>query len=313
MTTPERSGPDGILLVDKPAAWTSHDVVARLRRLARQRRIGHTGTLDPMATGLLVLCLGTATRLVEYMTVHDKRYTAEITLGARTDTDDAEGEVIARSDVPEVTPAMLRALEARFTGEIRQRPPAYSAIKIAGQRAYALARKGEAVELPDRPVVVHELALRQSARTAGGAAVLGAAIRCGSGTYIRALARDIGEVLGCGGHLSALRRLTVGEFHVRDGWTLTELEVLAGAGLLDEALLPPDEGLLGWHSAVVDGASEGRFGHGIVLALGLTPEPPRPLLRVYGPDGAFLGTAAGTADGGLKPLKVFPPVDYVGG
>ncbi|MEP7216707.1 MAG: tRNA pseudouridine(55) synthase TruB, partial [Anaerolineaceae bacterium] len=196
---PPASNLDGILIIDKPAGWTSHDVVAKTRRITRQRRIGHTGTLDPMATGVLVLCLGRATRLVEYMTRHDKHYVGEITLGVTTDTDDAEGDELELKNVPELTEADLRRLEAAFIGDLQQRPPAYSAIKIDGKRAYALARAGAVVELRSRPVVVHELRLDPIA-----ADRLRVEVRCGPGTYVRSIARDIGELVGSGAHLSAL-------------------------------------------------------------------------------------------------------------
>ena len=150
---------DGIVVIDKPTGWTSHDVVAKTRGITRQRRIGHTGTLDPMATGVLVLCLGQATRLVEYMTAHDKRYVGEIVLGVTTDTDDADGEVISRTPVPDVGPLTLGDLERQFSGRLLQRPPNYSAIKVGGKRAYSLARAGETQELATRPVTVHELRL----------------------------------------------------------------------------------------------------------------------------------------------------------
>ncbi|MEO9256647.1 MAG: tRNA pseudouridine(55) synthase TruB, partial [Tepidiformaceae bacterium] len=147
----------GILLVDKPQGWTSHDVVAKTRGLTHERKIGHTGTLDPMATGLLVLCLGDATRLVEYMAGHDKRYEGEITLGVTTDTDDAEGTPIATCSVPELSEPTLSSLASQFSGALSQRPPAYSAVKIGGKRAYAVARGGGVVTIPARPVMVHSL------------------------------------------------------------------------------------------------------------------------------------------------------------
>jgi tRNA pseudouridine55 synthase len=201
------------LLVDKPSGWTSHDVVAKVRGLSRQRQIGHTGTLDPMATGLLVLCLGRATRLVEYMVGHDKAYTGIIQLGASTTTDDAEGEVTERAPVPALTADDQRRVAAAFTGRIEQVPPAYSAVKVAGQRAYAVARKGGAVSLGARPVTVYEMALELE-----GSDRLRIEVRCSSGTYVRSLARDMGVALGTLGHLAALRRKSVGGFGVEDAF-----------------------------------------------------------------------------------------------
>ena len=161
MGRPASSGLDGILLVDKPAAWTSHDVVARVRRLTGQRRAGHTGTLDPAATGLLVICLGRATRLVEYMGAHGKSYIGRVRLGVTTDTDDADGTILSETAVPPGWQESLEAVGAQFIGEISQRPPAYSALKVDGQRAYARARAGETLKLPERPVTIRRLGTEQ--------------------------------------------------------------------------------------------------------------------------------------------------------
>ncbi len=293
---PSRRGDlDGILLVDKPQGWTSHDVVAKLRGVTGQRRSGHTGTLDPMATGLLVLCLGKATRLVEYMTVHDKRYTGEITLGAATTTDDAEGEVIATATPPPIDGAQLAEIAARFTGAIQQRPPAFSAIKTGGRRAYAVARAGGDPGLAEREVVVHRLTLDILAPNR-----LSLELHCGPGTYVRSLARDIGEILGCGAHLSALRRTSVGRFLVRDAWALEEITGLADPA---SALLPADEGMLETQVALLDEVKASRFiaGGSIGTASG---GPGREVLRVYSGDGEFVGTATLLPDGVLKPAKV---------
>jgi tRNA pseudouridine55 synthase len=264
-TEPEHHG---ILLVDKPAGWTSHDVVAQVRGLARQRQIGHTGTLDPLATGLLVLCLGRGTRLVEYMVGHDKAYEGEIRLGAATTTDDAEGEVIEAAPVPAVTAEMLRGLEARFSGAIEQIPPAFSAVNIQGQRAYAIARKGGAPALQPRPVVIYSLHLEVAAPE-----TLRIAVSCGAGTYVRSLARDIGRALGTTGHLASLRRTRVGAFDIRDAWEIEALGVIASAGLLGETLIPPDEGVADLAAAIVapGGAQLAHGAHITVAADGPTP------------------------------------------
>lgn len=292
------AGPHGIVLIDKPAGWTSHDVVAKARSISRQRRIGHTGTLDPMATGLLVLCLGQATRLVEYMTGHDKRYEGEITLGVRTDTDDAEGSVIARADVPALDDTALRRIEAAFTGALQQVPPAYSAVKVAGQRAYSVARRGGDVALAPRAVTVHRIALRPLAP--GRLAVT---VECGAGTYIRSLARDIGELLGCGAHVSALRRTRAGRFDVANAVTLDELAAAVAGSTLDDILVPPDEGVIELPAALVSAGSAAALRNGAVLdvmPLGVCDGP----LRVYDAAGYFVATAALDVSGRLRPVKV---------
>lgn len=292
------AGPHGIVLIDKPAGWTSHDVVAKARSICRQRRIGHTGTLDPMATGLLVLCLGQATRLVEYMAGHDKRYEGEITLGARTDTDDAEGTVIARGDAPALDDRALRRLEATFTGDLQQVPPAYSAVKVEGQRAYSVARRGGDLSLAARPVTVHRIELRLAAPDR-----LAVSVACGAGTYVRSLARDIGELLGCGAHLSALRRTHVARFDVADALTLDELAETASRGALDEVLLPPDEGIVELPAALISVPQAASMRHGSTLAVEALKPCDGPL-RVYDAAGYFVATAALDVSGQLRPVKV---------
>ncbi|MGN6302930.1 MAG: tRNA pseudouridine(55) synthase TruB [Angustibacter sp.] len=210
--------PDGLVVVDKPAGWTSHDVVARVRRLAGTRKVGHAGTLDPMATGVLVVGVERATRLLTYLVGADKTYTATVRLGACTVTDDAEGDVTqwaepARLDA--VTAADVDAAVARLTGPIEQVPSAVSAIKVNGQRSYARVRGGEQVELAARPVTVHRFeVIDRCAVDADGHRVLDldVEVEVSSGTYVRALARDLGEALGVGGHLTALRRTAVGPY-----------------------------------------------------------------------------------------------------
>jgi len=229
MTTSSPDSPaDGIVLVDKPAGWTSHDVVARVRRLAGTRKVGHAGTLDPMATGLLVLGVNRATRLLTYLVGADKTYTATVRLGQETITDDAEGETTrarGTGDPGDLT-ARVRSAVAGLTGAIQQVPSAVSAIKVDGQRSYARVRGGQDVTLPARPVTVHsfEVGATRPAVSADGTAVLDVDVRveCSSGTYVRALARDLGEALGTGGHLTALRRHRVGPFDIAAARTLDE-------------------------------------------------------------------------------------------
>lgn len=222
----------GILLVDKPQGWTSHDIVARTRRLAGTRKVGHAGTLDPMATGLLIVGLNSSTRLLTYIVGADKEYLATIRLGSTTTTDDAEGDEVERAApdaLAAVTDDAIRSGIADLTGEIEQVPSSVSAIKVDGKRAYARVRAGEEVVLPARPVTVSEfelLAERRLPAGAGPAAIdLDVRVVCSSGTYIRSLARDLGTALGVGGHLTALRRTRVGSFLVADAHPIESLDV----------------------------------------------------------------------------------------
>jgi tRNA pseudouridine55 synthase len=219
---------DGVLVCDKPAGMTSHDVVARVRRLAGQRRVGHGGTLDPPATGVLVLALGRATRLLPFLPTEPKRYLAEVAFGAETDTLDAAGTVTATADASGVDEARLRAALAGFVGPQLQTPPMVSAIKVGGERLYAKARRGEQVDRAPRPIVVHDLELLGFAAGARPRATL--AVTCSGGTYVRALAADLGRALGTLAHLASLRRTAVGRFTERDAHTLPELDELAGGG-----------------------------------------------------------------------------------
>ncbi|MEU4675907.1 tRNA pseudouridine(55) synthase TruB [Micromonospora sp. NPDC023737] len=215
---------DGLIVVDKSGGMTSHDVVARIRRLARTRRVGHGGTLDPMATGVLVIGVGRATRLLTYVIGAGKSYTATIRLGQATVTDDAEGEVVRTVPAGQVTDEAVRDALAALTGEIDQVPSAVSAIKINGQRAYKRVREGETVELPARRVTVSRLELLAVRRDQPDVVDVDVDVTCSSGTYIRAIARDAGLALGVGGHLTALRRTAVGSFSLTEAATLDELE-----------------------------------------------------------------------------------------
>jgi tRNA pseudouridine55 synthase len=216
---------DGLIVVDKPAGMTSHDVVARIRRLARTRRVGHGGTLDPMATGVLIIGVNRATRLLTYVIGSGKGYTATIRLGQSTITDDAEGETTAVADVAAVADAAIRAGLAAQTGEIEQVPSAVSAIKVDGQRAYKRVRDGETVELPARRVTISRLDVLDIRRVGEPAVIdVDIEVECSSGTYIRAIARDLGAALGVGGHLTALRRTAVGRMTLAEAVTLEQLE-----------------------------------------------------------------------------------------
>ena len=212
------SAPDGLLVVDKPSGWTSHDVVGRARRLAGTRKVGHAGTLDPMATGVLVLGVGRATRLLGHLALTDKAYDATIRLGATTVTDDAEGEVIERRDAAAVSAEAVAVAVAALTGHLQQVPSSVSAIKVDGQRSYARVRAGEAVALQARAVTVSRFDVL--ARRGDD---LDVTVECTTGTYVRALARDLGAALGVGGHLTALRRTRVGPFDLAASRTLEQL------------------------------------------------------------------------------------------
>ncbi len=227
----------GLILLDKPAGLTSFKAVERVRRALNADKAGHTGTLDPMATGLLPICLGHTTRLARFVSDADKAYRATVALGQATDTLDAEGEVVATDPAEAVAAVDGAAFEgalAGFRGEIEQRPPAYSAIKVDGERLYARARRGEAVEAPIRRVHVHRLALLEAAPPR-----FEFAVTCSKGTYVRSLAADIAEVLGLHGHLVALRRTAVAALDVADGWTLERIEA-DPEGALARRLAPAD-------------------------------------------------------------------------
>jgi tRNA pseudouridine55 synthase len=213
----------GLVIVDKPSGWTSHDVVGRVRRLAGTRKVGHAGTLDPMATGVLVLGVGRATRLLGHLVLADKEYLATIRLGRSTVTDDAEGDVVGTTSAGHLDAEAIAAAMVQLTGPIEQVPSAVSAIKVEGRRSYARVRAGENVDLPARPVMVETFELGDVRRLDD---VVDADVRvvCSSGTYVRALARDLGAALGVGGHLTMLRRTRVGGFDVASAHTLEELE-----------------------------------------------------------------------------------------
>lgn len=222
----ERQGtaPEGVVVVDKPANWTSHDVVARMRRLAGTRRVGHAGTLDPMATGVLVVGIGRATRLLGHISGHQKVYSATIRLGWATVSDDAQGERTTGAPASELSMDDVHAGVATLTGPILQRPSSVSAIKVAGRRAHERVRAGEDVHLRPRPVMVSSFEiLAHRPDPALGALDLDVEVRCSSGTYVRALARDLGEALAVGGHLTALRRSRVGGFILEEARTIEEL------------------------------------------------------------------------------------------
>lgn len=261
--------PDGFLLVDKPGGWTSHDVVARCRRLLGERRLGHAGTLDPMATGLLVLGLGRATRLLRFVQHLPKVYRAVAVLGVATDTLDADGAVLWRRAMP-VTEEEVRRATARFVGVIAQVPPMVSARRVEGRRLYDLAREGKEVEREARPVEVYSFELMDFAPSEYPEATF--RIRCSSGTYIRTLADDLARSLGGRAHLIALRRLSNGSMRVGQAHTLEALEEAATAGRAAEALLDPAEALADLPAVRVTTETAAAVCHGAVF--------PAPLLGI---------------------------------
>ncbi|MDO4258680.1 MAG: tRNA pseudouridine(55) synthase TruB [Actinomycetaceae bacterium] len=320
---PDTSIP-GLLIIDKPAGMTSHDVVSRVRRLARTRKVGHAGTLDPMATGVLVLGIGKATRLLTYITGNSKAYRATMRLGVETHSEDREGEVTATRGCAELDAETLEAALADLRGEIQQVPSAVSALKVGGVRAHALVRGGHEVKLEARPVTIHRLErvgqLRSSTLTIdeGGAPAtipvvdVDIEVECSSGTYVRALARDIGEKLGCGAHLTALRRTRVGTFPVADALVLADLEAAHGPDT--EPLIAPIslEAALSalFPQLVLSEPEVQRFAHGNPPRregedyARLTDASKGGPIGVFSPEGAALGLLR-CQDGQLRTILVF--------
>lgn len=261
---------EGVLCVDKPAGMTSHDVVARVRRLVggprrgkRRRKVGHAGTLDPDATGLLIVAVGRSTRLVPYLQASRKTYEAELVLGSRTDTLDASGEVLEEVDASEITEERLCEAAKALVGTIAQVPPMVSAVRVGGERLHERARRGEEVDREAREVTVHDLVVEDF--EPGPAATASFLVTCSAGTYVRSLADDIGERLGVGGHLSRLRRLGSGRFSVDDAWPLEGLEALAERGELGRALLEPADAVADFPSVALDADAAQAVGHGKAL------------------------------------------------
>ena len=248
---------NGFLVVNKPAGLTSHDVVARVRRAAHQRRVGHAGTLDPAAEGVLIVCLGPATRLVDHLMAGTKRYTATIALGVTTTTDDAEGDVVERRDPSGIVRPEVERVLQDLTGPILQVPPMYSALKVAGQPLYKLARKGIEIERQARPVTIHSLTLLDFASPR-----LVLDVVCSKGTYIRTLARDIGERLGCGAHLAHLLRTASGRFTLDGATRLDDLVEAFADGRGADYLLPPDAAVSDLDAIVVGEEGERRLSTG---------------------------------------------------
>ena len=286
----------GLLIIDKPVGPTSHDVVARVRRAAGLKRVGHAGTLDPLASGLMLVCLGPAARFVEYLVGLDKVYETTVRLGQATTTYDAEGDVTAERPV-DVTAGQIAAALAAFRGPIRQQPPVFSAVKQDGQPLYKRARRGEAVSAPLREVVIHALDLLDFAPP-----LLRLRVACSSGTYIRSLAHDLGAALGCGGHVAALRRTAVGRFILADAVPLDALTPENVAG----HLLPPKAAVAHLPRLDVDESDAARLvmGQRLPAAPGAAPGT----MAAFGPDGQFLGVVEIDGDV-IRPRKMATSAD----
>ncbi len=285
---------NGILLIDKEPDWTSNDVVAKLKGILHQRRIGHSGTLDPMATGLLVVFVGRATRAVEFAEGHDKRYLASLRLGLVTDTQDISGSVLERRPVS-VTGEELELALGRFIGEQEQLPPMYSAIKHKGRPLYEIARKGGQVERKTRKIIVHDIDVIGEKE---GDFLLD--IRCSKGTYIRTLCHDLGQVLGCGGCMSGLRRLEAGQFRVEDAHTIAQVQQYADLGRAEELLLPVDRLFSSLDSCIVTAEQERKLRCGNEIPTELADGD----YRVYSASGEFL-LLGHEEKGILKTIKSF--------
>ena len=291
---------NGILNLDKPPGITSHDCVARIRRAAKIKRVGHAGTLDPMATGVLLLCIGQATRLAEFLMGGRKVYRAEITFGAVTDTQDSTGTVLFTEDASSVTAERLTGLFPRFTGEIEQVPPMVSALHHEGRRLYEIAREGGEVDRQPRPITIYGLELLRF--QPGSQPKAEVEVACSAGTYIRTLAHDFGAALGCGAHMSALRRTAVGPFRVEDAVPLEDAEARARTGIMADRLTPMQAALADGPRVPVpaDQMAALRNGRDLPSPPGL-PDSER--VGLIGPDGE-LAAVARARDGRLYPYKV---------
>lgn len=287
-------GLNGIILVDKPCDWTSHDVVGKLRGILHERRIGHSGTLDPMATGLLVVFVGRATRAVEFAEADSKEYIAGLRLGISTDTQDITGNTLKSSNSLPSKAELEQALSA-FKGEISQIPPMYSAIKVGGRKLYELARRGESVERKPRKVTIEKLEIVGENENDYVLDVV-----CSKGTYIRTLCNDIGDTLGCGGCMSSLRRVKAGAFSIEKAHTIDEIQAAADNGGLDEIIIPVDRLFSAYPELTVRDTAEKKLRNGNVIKLAA----PNGTYRVYTETGGFL-LLGEASDNKLKTIKSF--------
>ncbi|BCT93461.1 tRNA pseudouridine synthase B [Lysobacter helvus] len=296
---------DGILLLDKPRGLSSNQALQRVRHLFRAEKGGHTGSLDPLATGLLPVCFGEATKIAGGLLGARKGYETVARLGIVTDTDDAEGAPLRERPVPALTIPVIDAALATLTGAQMQRPPIYSALKRGGEPMYARARRGEVLEVEPRPVDVHAFELISAADLLhGDEPLLRLHVECGSGTYVRSLVRDLGELLGCGAHVAELRRLWVDPFRDPRMWTLEALQELADRGerMLDACLLPIETGMTAWPHLRVSAAQAMRLARGQSVA-GASSTPGR--VALYDDAGRALGLGQVDETGCLRPQRLF--------
>ncbi len=304
-TRSEALSESGLLIVDKPLGWTSSDVVGFVRRRSRIKKVGHTGTLDPAATGVLPLCLGQATRLSQYLVDAGKTYLATIELGVETTTYDSEGDIVSRAEMASISEADIENALKPFIGEIEQKPPAYSAIKRQGVPLYKLARRGENVDVPARLVQVDELVVLDYTPP-----ILRLEIDCGKGFYVRSLAHDLGQQLGIGGMLSGLVRTRVGRFRVEEAVQIETLESELESGDWRERLYAPDEVLLDWQALLVGQSNEARLRKGqtaLVVEDKLSDDAG--LCRAYGREGALVAILRRVGVGEWQPDKVFDSIE----
>ena len=301
---------DGILLFDKPRGLSSNQALQRVRHLFRAEKAGHTGSLDPLATGLLPVCFGEATKIAGGLLGARKAYDTVAHLGIVTDTDDAEGQPLRERPVSEYPVARIDVALQALTGRIRQRPPIYSALKRGGEPLYAKARRGEVVEIEEREVDVHAFELQSAADLLDGLCEGGAPpllrlhVECGSGTYVRSLVRDLGELLGCGAHVAELRRLWVDPFREPRMWTLEALQALAARGerSLDACLLPIEVGMTAWPVVAVTPAQAQRLGQGQSLNGDFQPAG---AVALFDEHGRALGLGEVDRNGCLRPQRLF--------
>lgn len=290
---------DGVLNINKPRGKTSFDIVAIVRRLSGERRVGHAGTLDPEATGVLLVCLGKATRIVEFMMNNTKTYRAEVELGITTDTYDASGKITQRGDISGIDQQQVEAALSSFRGQIVQIPPMYSAVKYNGRPLYELARAGRTVEREGRPIEIHSLELLK-----WQAPVATIEVVCGKGTYIRSLAHDLGQVLGCGAMLRSLTRLRCGLFSIEDSVSLPELEDAFGRGRWQKYLYSIDNVLSHWKTVTVSDETAQAIRNGQSVELGGEAGSGDEVLSTPSPDNRCLAHAS---DGSLLALLRFEP------
>lgn len=288
----------GILNTNKPRGITSHDVVARVRKITRQRKVGHAGTLDPMATGVLLLCLGPATRVAEYLMASDKIYCTRIRLGIATDTYDAEGEIVSQVETDGVTRAQVERELSGLVGSLKQVPPMYSAIKYKGTPLYRLARRGQTVARQPRKVEIRALKLLEWAPPE-----LEIEVHCSKGTYIRSLAHDLGQRLGCGAHVVSLTRIASGHFRIEQAVSLEDLGQAFAEGRATALLQPLDAALQAFPAVTVDQATAIRITFGQQVRLPKAPEAR--MCRAYAVDSRLLALLRYHADGLWQPHKVF--------